>query len=375
MGLLPDITGLVLLYVTIRKPGKWIELSDIFGNDHDKISGLANPVGIDWAIDKAKSSLLFSNNNDELTLSKIISNTSRRTEELYNKFLSYNNFQLDPIEDHLNGHTPWLISDESYAHEFVYAYAKKYFPNKLLDQFNYVYFRSCPLKIKSNIISDLIAWYSTNKPVDGLYEIPGLAANPYTWDIFMGYLSTHPDLDLDKTRYKKHICSNISTKAIEYISENIETFKDCPSLYSNPSAYKLIKQLINQMDPKHADKLCSNSNPQVINLLNTYSKFISQSLSANPLDEAIDILLANPDLIDLTYLSSNSNPKIEHLLKANYGKLDKARLGSNPLIFPAKKFTPRLIEKISRIYETVVESHAEEHDKKASELRARKRIF
>ena len=134
------------------------------------------------------------------------------------------------------------------------------------------------------------------------------------------------------------------------MSSNPELYtrKIVPSILANPHAYPLIKYKIKNDYYIFASSvhLSSNANPRVLKLLRTHQNYISGNLSANPSDEAINLLCAYPDLIDYEYLSANTNPRIRWLLKANYDKLDKDRLSSNPLIFSHIEFNSKNTSKI-----------------------------
>lgn len=231
-------------------------------------------------------------------------------------------------------------------------------------------FRFNLLAIKTKEIPELIEVYKTLKHDEITKpEWSRLAANPHTWDIFYNYI-TSGDFTGSIKDFAKYISLNTAKGAIEYMGKNIKLFANCPNLYSNPSAYSIIIQLIRNMNPEYAKNLCSNTNPDVIALLRSYPDLISQRLSANPTDAAIDILLADPTYISYSYLSANTNPRVVPLLKANYDKLDKTLLSANPIIFPVDKFTPRFVERIRQIYTKLVEKMATALERKSRELRS-----
>lgn len=145
------------------------------------------------------------------------------------------------------------------------------------------------------------------------------------------------------------------------MSKNLETYRfllnDNEEIYSSPHILPIIHELANIKD--HCHILCENPNPLVIKIIGSDPKLISETLSANPLNNAIDILYTRPKLIDYKYLSSNTNPRIKWLLKENYPKLYIRRLLKNPVIFPLFKFTAtntqRVIDSIEQITRVEIE--------------------
>lgn len=379
MDLPPDITGLIFSYSLIRKLAQWINPNDIFYepsdrySNSDKLTILRNPAAVDWILDTQNIYEFFTrlgaleNNwyesyNTELLLD-IFNNTSDKTEDLYDKFNSFLIYGSDPIFDYLNKiDNP--VGVQCFSSEFAYNYAKKYYPNNLVDKLDNVDLRCNLLNIKSKIIPELINWYKTYEPSDNILELSALASNPYTWDIFYNYVTTKK---LNMSKYKEFIGANTSEKALNYIRGNIQEFIHCSSLYSNPNAFDIIQKVFPIFKSEYnftnyellIEHMASNPNPDVIKLLHSsldipLSQYINK-LSANSSDESVDILLANPNLIDHSEILSNTNPRIYKLLKANYKETSMGRIMANPLIFPKKKFTPKLLNKIKQFYNLIVD--------------------
>ena len=172
-----------------------------------------------------------------------------------------------------------------------------------------------------------------------------LAKYPQYWDIFLTVIG-----DQERTDYYPWIAANPCEQAISIIASDPEHFLSAhPQFMRNPGAYPIIKELIekNKINCRTigVEHLSSNPNPQVINLLKLHLDLVRDNICSNSLGESVDIILANPRFINWDYISSNTNPRIIPLLKANYSKLDYTKLSSNPLIFPKRIFTRKVISK------------------------------
>lgn len=380
-----DILGLVLSYALVRRPVRWVYKHFILEKSNhlkyveslpyhrmgytafipDHITLLSNSAGIDWIIYKLDLTYLIDrdlNVSDEVEAFELISkNKSPKSHELYEKMIRYFGHDGSTCEFDIDTYSHDQLCDIS---EAMYDYVKNKFPDDFAKGIRTRYLRFIYKLLEMNkLIPELIEWYELNcKSKIGEEEMKLLAFNQYTWDIFINYAKERGDLI---ETYIKSICSNTSTKAIEYIGSNINMFKYCSNLYTNPSAYPLLINLDTTIPSTILENMCSNPNPQVIKLLEKYPQYICSKISANSTNEAVDILLANPNLIDYKYLSSNTNPRILPLLKANYDKLNLGSLYANPLIFPRIKFSDRALRKIFEICEqntrTSVDSLINEH--------------
>lgn len=203
-------------------------------------------------------------------------------------------------------------------------------------------------------------------------EIELMASNPYMFDLLIDKFL----IDFDKfceLRIIDKVGLNPSDKAIELLETNFFKVIKISSLKyaiaTNPSAYNLIVKIITNQSYAITDKfwasLCTNPNGKVIELLKTRIEYVSPELSGNSTDEAVGILLSNPHLINYTFLSSNTDPRILPILKANYSKLDMTRLATNPVIFQTPNYfaNSKLINKI--------ENNLTSHAKKLIEHRLR----
>lgn len=388
-----DIIGLVLSYFSIRKLASWVKYSDVVtkifdgsynGPDSARITILSNHVAVDWLLDANDIDKVFENLgakkidehvddgliddeqksiNDNI-LSEILSSKSKRTEELYKKYLAFLGFNSDAFFYYFNSSG---VIDKEYvyntvglndlSHEFTYNYLSMNYPNELKN-IKSKYERAEILKIKSKPISEVSEWYKSDSELPSRMELRGLAANPYTWDIFYNYMKR--DNFSTMHRYYNSIASNTSREALKYIRDNISKFVYKPNLYSNPSAYDIIKITYGQFyDPEqisHGEignliecisSMCSNTNSDVIRLLDyENNKLVSNAiLATNP--AFMDVFPDGPhNILRKQNISGNPNPRITKWLKLNYGKINKDLLKLNPLIFPERKFTPRLINKI-----------------------------
>ena len=146
------------------------------------------------------------------------------------------------------------------------------------------------------------------------------------------------------------LCANTNPEAIEILQTHINalTPKCWETLCSNYSAYPIIKENLDQIDEWGWSEMCSNTNPDVINLLSSHIDLIDWSiLSANP--AAIDILKQNLDKVDWSSLSTN--PAAIDLLKNNIEKVDLEQLSGNSAIFVKNYFKiEKEVNKLLELY-------------------------
>lgn len=356
----PDITRLVLLYVVLPKPAYWVRLRPKFHEKlfKQKFKILSNPACINYIYQNPK----YVGNIYHWTKS-IFTNKSPRALELFNSFAEREH-EMYKIENSRD--VKILMAGHPYA------YAHTLYEPELMDIIEYR-INLLSLNIKCPQLEE---YYKKNLSDIELTEIKHIVQNPH-----MFYLVAHllPKLLNDESKLDAkinaqlvitsnygvifsifdNVSKNPSREAMGFIEKNINwVFENKKPwvywIFSNPSAFSIIKFLLESLDRivdeidicNIQGELCTNTNPDIINLLRTYPQYIGDRLSANPLDEAIDILLENPKLIDYTFASFNTNPRIVPLLKANIDKLQVVFLASNPLVFHGINFTSKIINKI-----------------------------
>lgn len=368
----PDITRLICLYSIKSKVARWLKKHKNFV---ELISGsviLANTAGIHWLLNDYKYvRKVYLRKYDELSglLKYIFMNKSPRVMELYNRIYE-SNYELFELIDPSKTKTKIAMGGN------IITYTQTLQEPELLDNTSYRY-NLLSLNIQ---IPELMEFYKTKVLglEDNKNEINQMATNPYTWQLVSQFISFDQvevnekpagcfgiDTFIHFNVYPCshpviwYACSNPDINMINLLADNIDFIMNNPYLhtriFSNPSRVLPIIKILLESGTVSKHKLyfdktkrafCSNTNPSIINLLKLYPEFIHSTLSANPLDEAVDILLENPQLINWTYLSANTNPRVYPLLKNNVEKLDIYKLGSNPLIFCPINFTPKLIERI-----------------------------
>lgn len=343
MKLPSDITGLVYSYAYYAQPAQWVKKEDktIIGNIN-KINNLiilSNPRAVDWIL----HNINFPMDYMEDITDYIARNKTSRVFELLDKIMpqdvKYSTRILRALAANPRGYQYVLNKYGTYDNIILKCITTFPIP-KLIEKYNKPSLRpSYPLTVR-----DINCFGPT---------IDALARNPYTFDIFLEILGDAPI----SSTHLLSISKNTSELAIKYIIENFDKFvPHMRTILANPSAYPIIEDLASNhkiicnkypgTEFDELDFLSMNPNPKVIELLKKYPEYIRSSISGNSTDEAVDIILENPKLINYRLLSSNTNPRILPLLKANRTRLDLNFLYENPLIFPQRIFTSRFIKRI-----------------------------
>lgn len=348
MVLLDEITGLIYKYACYPKPAHWSRGDQTFNISYY----LTNPGSGPWILNNIKSL------DSYYYLKRIVTNETPYLIDILNKMCEgvYTITNPDLIEH---------IAGNKYGYKLAL---------ELLD-------RERKLELSYNVICKILSCitdFSTRKDIEKyknlencyahidekLYE--SYATNPYTFDIF---LSKVPKEKILVDKYIHHIARNTAKEAIKIISDNVDVFiNQAPEFMQNPAAHEIIKKLIENhiitSQTQGIYNLSKNSNPLVITLLTSYPELISNHISSNSLDEAINIIEDYPHFINWDLLSSNTNPRIIPLLKANRDKVTSS-IDSNPLIFRPINSAPKFINKVKQI---LILEQAVRHEKIKQEL-------
>jgi hypothetical protein len=180
---------------------------------------------------------------------------------------------------------------------------------------------------------------------DWVLELDDEDYGVYLDDIDWESLSSNPNaIDLlQKYSYKINwswLSGNTNPRAIEMLKTHSHLI-DWRVLSANPAAIDMLKNKIEQeskMNERQLEKLkdkidwdmlSQNPNPEAIKILKANPDNINLDfLSANP--AAIDILKANVDDISWYELSANTNPEAIELLKTKFYKINWELLSANP---------------------------------------------
>ena len=180
---------------------------------------------------------------------------------------------------------------------------------------------------------------------DWVLELDDDDTDVYLDDIDWESLSSNPNaIDLlQKYSYKINwswLSGNTNPRAIEMLKTHSHLI-DWRVLSANPAAIDMLKNKIekeSKMNERQLEKLkdkidwdmlSQNPNPEAIKILKANPDNINLDfLSANP--AAIDILKANTDDISWYELSANTNPEAIELLKTKFYKINWELLSANP---------------------------------------------
>jgi methionine-rich copper-binding protein CopC len=180
---------------------------------------------------------------------------------------------------------------------------------------------------------------------DWVLELDDEDYGVYLDDIDWESLSSNPNaIDLlQKYSYKINwswLSGNTNPRAIEMLKTHSHLI-DWRVLSANPAAIDMLKNKIekeSKMNERQLEKLkdkidwdmlSQNPNPEAIKILKANPDNINLDfLSANP--SAIDILKANVDDISWYELSANTNPEAIELLKTKFYKINWELLSANP---------------------------------------------
>ena len=180
---------------------------------------------------------------------------------------------------------------------------------------------------------------------DWVLELDDEDYGVYLDDIDWESLSSNPNaIDLlQKYSYKINwswLSGNTNPRAIEMLKTHSHLI-DWRVLSANPAAIDMLKNKIekeSKMNERQLEKLkdkidwdmlSQNPNPEAIKILKANPDNINLDfLSANP--AAIDILKANTDDISWYELSANTNPEAIELLKTKFYKINWELLSANP---------------------------------------------
>lgn len=155
----------------------------------------------------------------------------------------------------------------------------------------------------------------------------------------------------------KMLSTNPNDKAIELLEKNKDEIDEIDwynylSKNTNDKAIELLGKYFAEtgIDPQYTDilvdNLSKNTSDVAIKLLNndfSHEEFNWKNLSANPNDQAIELLKQNQDKIDWESLSKNTNEKVIELLEKNQDKFNWiiwGRLSANPIIFEEIQNSP-----------------------------------
>ena len=331
MFLPDDILSLIYSYAYYPLPAHWVNMELIYTDPYLSIA--SNGAGLPWI-----------KKNFEIVQKhyKTVGNT--RIGGIFRDIVSVESpnlpilFPIDQILQELEN-TPNLMV----AVDNPYLYA--HIPDKY-KIFSYRFLATSNLTLneqKSKIYSFLKFTNFMNTHGNNFYKY--LARHPQYWDIFDEIIN-----DKRKIEYYDEIAQNPCEQSCKFIESKYNKFlEDHPIFMKNPGAFNIIKHLIDtnkiNLETQNITYLSLNPNPKVINLLKSHLDLVREMICANSLDEAVDIILANPKFINYQFLSSNTNPRIIPLLKANYSKLNYNFLGRNPLIFPNRFFTRKVTSK------------------------------
>lgn len=158
------------------------------------------------------------------------------------------------------------------------------------------------------------------------------------------------------------LSNNKTVHAANILEKNINLIDkfNIQNISMNPFGINIINYILKSgPDGKYWDELWDrimfNENPTILKLVLEYAKadpdlYNWKGLSFNPLDEAVDMLFAHPELIDIEYLVSNTNPRVIPLIAERLGLVCNSTdyypdLLSNPIIFAKPS-----INQIKQIY-------------------------
>lgn len=341
MKLPSDIIGLVYSYVYCPQPVHWIGKQALARTISKKVDMfslqtmpvLSNPKAAYFIMHNFNALRQEWNNNYVGAHKLLASNASKHVMDLLNI--------LDPKGTYMCDDIYKILAVNPYGYKYVLGKFNKDQVNKYHAHIlSHTKFHVPELINKLNRVKLELDKHKQS--------INMLAKNPHTFDIFLKIIGSDqvPDVFLDS------ISRNTSDQAIEYIKANFDRFcAHIQNILANASGYQIIADLVSNGKINSSvagDSLCVNTNPQVIELLKKYPEYITPAISSNSLDEAVDIILENQHLVDYTKLSSNTNPRVLPLLRANKSQLDKESLYSNPIIFPQRKFTSQFIRRIEQ---------------------------
>jgi len=218
--------------------------------------------------------------------------------------------------------------------------------------------------LPDDILEKIVEKYKTlfsrvkYKLKDWVLELDDDDTDVYLDDIDWESLSSNPNaIDLlQKYSYKINwswLSGNTNPRAIEMLKTHSHLI-DWRVLSANPAAIDMLKNKIEQeskMNERQLEKLkdkidwdmlSQNPNPEAIKILKANPDNINLDfLSANP--AAIDILKANTDDICWYELSANTNPEAIELLKTKFYKINWELLSANPAGIDLLKANPNKI--------------------------------
>lgn len=288
-------------------------------------------------------------------LQAIASTPSPNVAQLIEKVLTYGKIDPEPTHEYIKDLT---------TNPYGYSWALDKFPELLALQNQQILVNLLGLK---NQIPDLIAIYKSKRRLND-WEAKLLAAHPFMFDIFLDKIG-YPDKNIRE--YSQMISSNPSELAMMFLTANPDLI-DTSIILENPSAYDFISRALitsnYKLSESDASRLCRNPNPRVIQLLRTHLELVQPSLSANPSEEAISILMENPDLIWISNIIKNTNPRVIPLLKAKYKELDKKALALNPVIFQQSKLNAKFVDSMVRFIKFQIKKLIEKKQKELIEL-------
>jgi hypothetical protein len=177
------------------------------------------------------------------------------------------------------------------------------------------------------------------------FGIEVLKENPDLIDWFA--LSSNPDaIEILEANEDKIDFEELSANpnAIEILRRNIDKI-NWNRLSTNENAFKLLYENQDKID---WNCISLNRNPLIIKRIigNNLDKDISWiGLSRNDNDEALEILMRNPEKIEWIYFSSNSNDKAIELLNMNRDKINWNNFCYNP----NDKIIPILLENLEEV--------------------------
>lgn len=350
-----DIIALVFTYTRMQKLASWVEL-DSAGYDIDLI--MSNKNSIDWAIENKE--WLFprccirkdnGEHGDKSGMPKLITligcfshlfeNKSEKIDKLYEEVKKYIGYDYEFTFNDLYSVQPYLSG-------FIFHRIKN--KDEICKYIHDEGFRR-DLINAGFIIPELINWYENNSRNISHDELKSVAYG-CTWELFVK-LVENSKYTIDKFSYE--ISYNSSKGAIEYMGKNIDIYKNIirDNIYLDPNISHIINIIPYSIIEEHKNSLCANPAPEIIAMIRADNELISEGLSSNPSDAAIDILYANLDKLDYNLLASNTNPRIIWLLKRYYRKFKTSILLQNPLIFPLFRFnssnTNRVIQLLDEI--------------------------
>ena len=355
-GKIKNIEELKSLIKNRHKTYKLYDLpDDILGKIHKRYTEIVPKKYKlrDWiAVDKLSIRQLSYNPNDK-AIEMLISIVGKKHKK-YNQNIDWENLAANPNDKAIR-----LLAQ--YFHSVV---NDKIISNLLQNPSNEAIKL---LECNQDEIKNKMTWlYLAKNPNDNaiklLMNIFGDKLNEYADSKFWINLSANPsnkaiELLLKNVRNInwKMLSTNPNTKAIELLEKNRDKI-DWYNYLSKNTNDKAIDELLdkyfeeNGIEPYDkdilVDNLSKNTSDVAIEILDAYflpEEFNWTNLSANPNDQAIELLKQNQDKINWESLSKNTNEKVIELLKQNQDKFNWiiwGRLSANPIIFEEIQNSP-----------------------------------